>query len=236
MSLFFSQKPKGRRFFAWVCTTTLVMLISFIPARLVISSILAPQPQAIFTLGGGPEREQFTAEFARFHPDLRVWVSSGISQGSAEEIFESAGVNLERVKFDYRALDTIENFTTMAATFRKAGVQHVYLITSDFHMRRSRAIATIIFGSRGITVTPVPIASKHQPEPTLKVVMDIGRALIWLPTGWTGAEFAKDTKAKFAQVADKINGFKQLYNWSLQSRQSTDSEDSRVLSQQSADL
>lgn len=34
-------------------------------------------PQAIFVLGGDPQREQFAAELAQTHPDLPIWVSSG---------------------------------------------------------------------------------------------------------------------------------------------------------------
>ncbi|MGL5083035.1 MAG: YdcF family protein [Microcoleaceae cyanobacterium] len=211
------------------------MFISFIPVRLVIAHVLTPQPQVIFTLGGGPEREQFTAEFAQSHPDLDIWISSGVLEQYAQEIFESEGVDLNRVTLDYQAIDTIENFTTMVDRFREMKVRHVYLVTSDFHMRRSKVIATIVFGSRGITFTPVSIPSDHQTEPTLKVVMDMGRALVWLPTGWTGAEFAKDTKAKFAQFAEKIDAFKQLYDWSLQSRRSPNSTNSVVLYRRSAD-
>jgi len=44
----------------------LVILLGMIPVRLAIAHYQAPHPQAILTLGGGIDREQFTAQFARY--------------------------------------------------------------------------------------------------------------------------------------------------------------------------
>ncbi len=35
------------------------------------------------------------------------------------------------------------------------GITTKYLITSDYHMMRARAIATVVFGIQGIAVTPL---------------------------------------------------------------------------------
>ncbi|NER26936.1 MAG: YdcF family protein, partial [Symploca sp. SIO1C4] len=53
---------------------TLPVIIS---ARLAIAHYQAPHPQAIITLGGGIDREKFTAKFAQTHPSLEIWVSTG---------------------------------------------------------------------------------------------------------------------------------------------------------------
>ena len=69
-------------------------------------------------------------------------------------------------------------------------LQHIYLITSDYHMRRSRAIATVVLGSRGVVVTPVAVASRRDEDESLvRVVRDFGRSLLWVLSGRTGAGF-----------------------------------------------
>jgi hypothetical protein len=67
-----------KKFLALALAAFLLIIISIIPLRLAIASYIAPQPQAIFTLGGGSIRETFTAQFAQKHPNLDIWVSSGI--------------------------------------------------------------------------------------------------------------------------------------------------------------
>jgi uncharacterized SAM-binding protein YcdF (DUF218 family) len=183
---FFSHRFRNRRFSATV-GLSLVILLSIIPVRLAIAHYQAPQPQIIFTLGGGDVREVFTAEFAKHHPDLEIWVSSGSSKTLAQSIFRGAGVSMARVRLDYRAVDTVTNFTSMVADLEQRNIQHIYLITSDFHMPRAQAIATIVLGSRGIAFTPIAIPSNHSPEPWYEVLRDSFRALLWLLTGRTGA-------------------------------------------------
>ncbi|MEO1433309.1 MAG: hypothetical protein AAFS12_05585 [Cyanobacteria bacterium J06632_19] len=71
-----------------------------------------------------------------------------------------------------------------------AGLQHIYLITSDYHMRRARAIATVVLGSRGVVVTPVAVDSERdEDEALVRVVRDFGRSLLWVLSGRTGAGF-----------------------------------------------
>ncbi|MEM9446950.1 MAG: YdcF family protein [Cyanobacteria bacterium P01_E01_bin.6] len=173
----------------WVAFTTsiLVLLISFIPIRLVLAQMRSPIPQVIFTLGGGSGREEFTALFAQQHPTLDIWVSSGASTQQAKDIFRRAAIADNRINIDRRAIDTVTNFTSLVKDFRDRDIHHLYLITSDFHMRRARAIAFFVFGSRGITTTPVIIPSQQPNESLIKVARDIGRSILWIVTGHTGA-------------------------------------------------
>lgn len=173
----------------WVAFTTsiLVLLISFIPIRLVLAQMRSPIPQVIFTLGGGSGREEFTALFAQQHPTLDIWVSSGASTQQAKDIFRRAAIADNRINIDRRAIDTVTNFTSLVKDFRDRDIHHLYLITSDFHMRRARAIAFFVFGSRGITTTPVIITSQQPNESLIKVARDIGRSILWIATGHTGA-------------------------------------------------
>lgn len=144
-------------------------------------------PQALLVLGGAPERELFAAKFARQHPNLDIWVSSGSNPEYAEWVFSEAGISLTRLHLDYEAVDTLTNFTTMVGKLQAEGIDSVYLITSDDHMRRARLIGEIVFGSRGIHFKPLEVPSGRSPEPVEKTIRDGARAVIWLTTGYTGA-------------------------------------------------
>jgi uncharacterized SAM-binding protein YcdF (DUF218 family) len=145
------------------------------------------QPQVIFVLGGEERRETFAAQLAREHPDLPIWVSSGSPPEYAEQLFEKLGIARDRVYLDYQAQDTVTNFTTAVDRFKARGIDSVYLVTSDDHMRRARIIGEIVFGSRGITIKAVSIPTERQPEPVQKCLRDGARAVLWLTTGYTGA-------------------------------------------------
>jgi uncharacterized SAM-binding protein YcdF (DUF218 family) len=98
-----------------------------------------------------------------------------------------AGIPEERVHLDRRAVDTVTNFTSLVEAFKQEQIQHVYLITSSFHMRRAKAIATLVFGSQGIAFTSVSVPSKQPPETWVHTVRDVARSLLWIFTGRTGA-------------------------------------------------
>lgn len=75
--------------------------------------------QAILVLGGGEDREEFAAQFAEFHPVLKIWVSSGSPPNKSRAIFQDAGIADSRVYLDYRATDTVTNFTTLVRVFQQ---------------------------------------------------------------------------------------------------------------------
>ncbi|MEG4499702.1 YdcF family protein [Microcoleus sp. F10-C6] len=149
------------------------------------------RPQAVLVLGGATEREVFAAKFARSHPELPIWVSSGSNPEFAQWVFSEAGIESDRLHLDYRAVDTVTNFTTLVDELKAQGIESVYLITSDDHMRRAQIIGEIVLGSRGISFKPVAVPSGRTPEPVQKVVRDGARAILWLTTGYTGANFSQ---------------------------------------------
>jgi uncharacterized SAM-binding protein YcdF (DUF218 family) len=118
-----------------------------------------PNPQAIFMLGGGTERESYTARLAQAYPNLPIWVSSGSPQRA--KAFAEFGIAPHRMYFDNRATDTVSNFTTTLQPLKAHGIHHVYIVTSDYHMLRATAIATIIFGSHSIAFTPVEVPTEQ---------------------------------------------------------------------------
>lgn len=166
---------------------------SVIPLRLAIAHHQAPFPQAILVLGGGKEREQFTAQFAQTHRNLPIWISSGIRPYQTREIFQATKIPSTQLHIDCQAIDTVTNFTTLVAEFKRQNVHHLYLVTADFHMPRATAIATVILGSQGIAFTPVaapispPSSAHHPPESWVRTLRDSGRGILWLVTGHSGA-------------------------------------------------
>ncbi len=144
------------------------------------------EPQAIFVLGGSPDREKFAASLALKYPDLPLWVSSGSPEEYSYWVFDQAGVDRQRLHLDYRAVDTLTNFTTLVDDLKNRGITSVYLVTSDYHMRRAQWIAEIIGAQRGVIFKIVPIPTDRATEPILKALRDSGRAVVWLLTGYTG--------------------------------------------------
>lgn len=185
----FNLKDKKCSFYYLALFGLILVLVSFIPVRLVIAQISTPHPQAIFTLGGDLKREIFTAQFAKLHPSLEIWVSSGSPSSAVNWAFGIANIPAKRVHIDRRAVDTVTNFTSLVGDFKKRNFQHLYLITADYHMRRAKAIATLVLGSQGIAFTPISIPTDKPVESLLRCMRDILRALLWLLTGRTGASF-----------------------------------------------
>jgi len=179
---------------AWklISGIALTAAVGYIPTRLAIAQWQTPKPQAILTLRGRPAREAFTADFARLHPELKIWVSSGLRPNDAHALFRKQNIPDDRVYLDYRALDTVTNFTTLVNDLEQQDIHHIYLITSDYHMARSKAIATIVLGSHGITFTAIDVPSAIPPEDGFHIARDVTRSIIWLATGYTGAELRGD--------------------------------------------
>lgn len=152
------------------------------------------EPQAILVLGGAPEREVFAADLAQQHPNLPIWVSSGSNPEYAEWVFDEANIDRDLVHLDYAAVDTVTNFTTLVDRLHSQGIHSVYLVTSDYHMRRAQVIGQIVLGSRGIQFQPIAIPTGETPEPIDLAVRDGARAIVWLVTGKTGSSLKDDVK------------------------------------------
>jgi uncharacterized SAM-binding protein YcdF (DUF218 family) len=185
------MKPNfpNRQFLSWFGLSLLIVLLGFIPVRINIAFRQAPTPQAIFVLGGDYNRTKFAGEFWQSRRDLDVWVSDfAYTLDEHQRILKEFGVSDEQLHLDGAATDTVTNFTTLVNDFVDADLKHIYLITSDSHMRRARVIATVVLGSRGVVVTPVAVDSgRDEDEALVRVVRDFGRSLLWVLSGRTGA-------------------------------------------------
>lgn len=157
-------------------------------------------PQAVLMLGGSTsalEREKFTAQFVREQANLEnleIWISSGGSgkyNNYVRKIFIKAGINSEKIHFDEQAVDTVTNFTTLVDELKARGITSVYLVTSDYHIRRAQVIGEVVLGSRGIVFKSVAVPSNKSPEPIEKAIRDGARAILWVITGSTGENFSR---------------------------------------------
>jgi uncharacterized SAM-binding protein YcdF (DUF218 family) len=150
------------------------------------------EPEAILVLGGEPSREQFAAEFAKQHPGLRIWVTGGSNREYAEWVFHKAGFSDESFQLDYEAKDTLTNFTTIVDKLKSQHIDNVYLITSDYHMRRSQWVGQVVLGSRGIQFQPIAIPTNKPSEPLEKAALDGLRAALWVATGDTSMSLKQE--------------------------------------------
>ncbi len=135
---------------------------------------------------------QFAADFWRLsHSNLDIWISDeAVNLNPNKNVFKSRVIPEQKVHQDSCPTDTVTNFTCIADKFAAWKIWHLYLITSDYHIARSRAIATLVFGSRGIIVTPLAVPSQGMPPESLeRILRDCVRSIIWIVTGRTGASF-----------------------------------------------
>lgn len=180
-------RQSKRRFPLWrVVILLLLLLLSY---RQVEGYLR--HPQAILVLGGAINREVFAASFAQTHPELPIWVSSGSNPEYTEWVFDQAGIDPSRLHLDYQAVDTVTNFTTLVDEFEDRRIRSIYLITSDYHMRRAWTIGQIVLGSRNIYFKPITVPSNQEPESLDKVVRDAARAILWVTTGHTGSSLGR---------------------------------------------
>lgn len=173
-------------FLKWLPKIALLLVlirIGIIPIQSAIAQYQTPNPQAIFVLGGGREREQAAAKLAQAHPKLSIWISSGESPNWTKPHFQEAGISLSRLHLNYCAVDTVTNFTCLVNELRQQNIHHVYLLTSDFHLPRAQVIGFFVFGSRNIAITPIGIYSRPRAEPWVDTFRDSLRSIIWVFTG-----------------------------------------------------
>jgi len=144
-----------------------------------------PPPQMILVLGGDVDREKAAARLARVD-GLPVVVSGGTNPEYATWLFrEQQGLPADRVRLDYRAVDTVSNFTSLVDDLRRARIRHALLVTSSDHMQRALLVGRIVAGSRGIHLTPVPVPCGDLcvQEGRRKLWGDTARAVVWVISG-----------------------------------------------------
>ncbi|HEY9836033.1 MAG TPA: YdcF family protein, partial [Vampirovibrionales bacterium] len=136
----------GQKFWRLFLTTVLVIFVGWIPVQIAIARLFVPLPEAIVVLAGNTNRMTFAAQFWQQQPQLDIWLSGvKVDNPRNRRIFQNAGVPESKLYFEVRSTDTVTNFTDMREELIARGLRHVYLITSDYHIRRSWAIALFVF-------------------------------------------------------------------------------------------
>lgn len=180
-----SRRPRRRRGLPWRG-----LLLTALAAGLVWLSRgwwwpAPPQPQMILVLGGDVAREQVAAELAR-QRGLPVVVSGGSNPEYAQWLFgQREGLPADQVLLDYRAQDTVSNFTSLVDDLRRARIRHALLVTSSDHMPRALLVGRLVAGSRGIHLTPVAVSCGGRciDEPSTKLWRDGLRSVLWVISG-----------------------------------------------------
>ena len=141
-------------------------------------------PERILVLGGDVDRERAGLQLAR-QLRLPLVVSGGSNPEYAQWLMEKEGLSAGQVVLDYRAADTLENFTSLVDDLQGDGVEHVLLVTSEDHLPRALTVGSVVAGSRGIRLTGVPVACRSTcpQEGAGKQWSDGLRALAWVLTG-----------------------------------------------------
>jgi len=139
----------------------------------------------ILVLGGDVAREQAAAELAS-QRRLPVVVSGGSNPEYAQWLFaQREGLPRSQVQLDYRASDTVSNFTSLVDDLRRARIRHALLVTSSDHMERALLVGRLVAGSRGIHLTPVAVSCGEHclREPRRKLWLDGLRSGLWVLSG-----------------------------------------------------
>ena len=148
------------------------------------AALTRQDPQRILVLGGDADRERIGLRLAR-QLALPLVVSGGTNPEYAQWLMEHEGLGKNEVRLDYRAQDTLGNFTSLVDELEGEGVEHVLLVTSEDHLPRALIVGGIVAGSRGIRLTGVPVscAERCRRESMGKRWVDGLRALAWVISG-----------------------------------------------------
>ncbi|QNI86312.1 uncharacterized conserved secreted protein (DUF218) [Synechococcus sp. PROS-7-1] len=148
------------------------------------AALTRQNPQRILVLGGDADRERIGLRLAR-QLELPLVVSGGTNPEYAQWLMEHEGLGKNEVRLDYRAQDTLGNFTSLVDELEGEGVEHVLLVTSEDHLPRAMIVGGIVAGSRGIRLTGVPVscAERCRTESMGKRWGDGLRALAWVISG-----------------------------------------------------
>ena len=140
----------------------------------------------ILELGGNASRMKTAIALAKIYPDAQIIISSEGNPVGVNDMLEAAGISEDKYIFDYNAWDTVTNFTKTLQLVKSYKPQNVYVVTDQFHMRRSMAIARAVYVLQGINLHPVPYlgtTSKDSEDEHL-VKTDRFRAWLWRLTGY----------------------------------------------------
>ena len=155
-------------------------------------------PSVVLILGGSRARELAAVRAAvTTIPSARIVVlsSGALALNDLEQAISDAGGRKLPCVADRTALDTVTNFTSLAAPLAAAGAKCVAVATDAAHSTRAIPVGRIILGWYGIRTWPLIVQSVEVPvadpsETRLRTVRDVLRALLWVLIGFDGSTLA----------------------------------------------
>ncbi len=187
----------SKKYFYKVGAILVFLLILSKPIIPFLNAILTNKtPQLILVLGGDIDREVAGIRISK-ELNIPLLISGGSNPEYSDWLIQNEKIPNYLVKRDYRAKDTLANFTYIVDELLEENINHILLITSDYHLDRAKVVGSIIAGSRGIRITslPVPCPSSCKEEGKRKRNIDIFRAVIWVATG-------KDLKPMISKITN----------------------------------
>ena len=148
------------------------------------ASINKKNPELILVLGGDVRREKEGIKISK-KLGIPLLISGGSNPEYAEWLIEKEGIDRNNVKLDYRAKDTLSNFTSIIEDLIDNDISHLLMITSEEHFQRANLIGKMIMGSKGIKLTSLSLDChiECKKESYRKQVLDSIRAISWISIG-----------------------------------------------------
>jgi uncharacterized SAM-binding protein YcdF (DUF218 family) len=148
----------------------------------------------VLHLGGNVNRTYKAAEIAAQFPLTKIIVSSEGGINQVLDIYKEKGITQDRIDLDFAAWDTVTNFTETKNKIIALQPKKLYVVTDEFHMRRSMTIARLCYFDTDIEIIPCSSLynSPDVKESTKLVLYDAIRSGIWART----SHLLYDTKIK----------------------------------------
>lgn len=153
-----------------LCAAVLVLLGFFFPRPLLIDFLFYEEKPVkadviILLSGEDKERGRMTKAAELYHAGYaeRVILTNNRSPGSSFEYAESFGIPREALIGENKATSTYENALYSKEIIEEEGFQSALVVTSNYHMRRSKLAFERVFRDSDVTFTYVPY---HPPSIT----------------------------------------------------------------------
>lgn len=155
----------------------------------------------ILELGGNPARLYEVVAIAQAQENTKIIVSTESSPDYVVQFLKGAGITRDRFVLDFKAWDTVTNFTKTIKLIKSYKPRKLYVVTDKFHMRRSMVIANAVYFLSGIQLIAKPYlgSEPHDPEPDKLVRDDQFRAWLWRLTGYL-KYFPEVKKQRWPQI------------------------------------
>jgi uncharacterized SAM-binding protein YcdF (DUF218 family) len=118
--------------------------------------VISEQPResdAIIVLSGSSERDIYAAELYNLGFSGKIIMSGRRASEIMAERAIKKGVNKEDIIVELKAMTTYENATFTRQIMLDNGFQSAIVVSSPFHMRRSRLVFERVYKNTGISLT-----------------------------------------------------------------------------------